>query len=239
MILPNPHPRRARIDLQTLRGSEAESRPTPTSDVRGVGMDLTDDARQSGDATPERRPDPGEVTQLLRRAESGDAAAVEKLFPLLHEELRRLALREMRGQRLNHTLQATALIHEAYLKLAHASDARSRDRQQFLSLAASAMRSILVDHARAKQRDKRRPDGERIPLEAWVASYEERGHDLIALDDCLQKLAGMDEQLVRLVELRFFVGMGVAEVAQVLGMSKRQTERELSTARAWLKKEMS
>jgi RNA polymerase sigma factor (TIGR02999 family) len=177
-----------------------------------------------------------EVTNLLRRLSEGDLGAAEELFPLIYHELHRLARKNMQGQRPDHTLQASALVNEAYLRLFRDAAPNWKDRNHFMAFAARAMRSILVDHARSKKRDKRTPGGERVSMDELIATYEERAFDLVALDDALSKLAEIDEQMVRIVELRFFAGMNVRETASVLGLSPRSVEREWQAAKALLRK---
>jgi RNA polymerase sigma factor (TIGR02999 family) len=160
--------------------------------------------------------------------------AIDGLAPLVYEQLRSLAEACLRRERPGHTLQPTALVHEAYLKLAGQRTAGWTSRAQFLGVAAQAMRRILVDHARARGRDKRN-GGPRIPLEDAAALAEERAIDLVALDESLDVLATMDPQKARLVELRFFAGLTAPEAAEVLGVSLRTVERDWTMARAWLR----
>ena len=180
---------------------------------------------------------PEDLTLLVRKMRSGDAAAAEQLWPLVYGELHRLARRAMARQRSDHTLQATGLLHEAFLKLCSGSS-DVQDRAHFLLVAASAMRSVLVDHARARGRTKRAPQGERVVLDGLLEAVEERSHDIIALQEALERLAQRDPLMTKLVDLRFFAGLSVSEAAQVLGISPRQAAREWATARAWLHKEL-
>lgn len=162
-----------------------------------------------------------------------------ELLAVIYGELRQLAHHKMRGQRPDHTLQATALVNEAYLKLAKSgADVRVCGRDQLLALAASAMRSVLVDHARSKSRSKRRPEGISVPLEGLAASYEENAIDLVGLDLALERLAELDEDAARVVELRFFGGLSVREVARILGLTSHRVEREWHLARVWLRGEL-
>jgi RNA polymerase sigma factor (TIGR02999 family) len=174
------------------------------------------------------------VTRVLARLRAGDRDAFDDLVPLVYEELRRMAHSQMSGQRSGHTLQATALVHEAVARLSGGGS--WNDRVHFFSAAARAMRCVLVDHARSKARVRRCQPGERVALDDVVAVYEERSFDLVELDDALDLLASFDPGLARIVELRFFGGLDVAEVAQILGMSLRSVERELVCAKAWLRK---
>ena len=179
-------------------------------------------------------PEPQQVTRLLERLRGGDAQAAERVYELLQAELRHLADREMRRQEPGHSLQPTALVNEAWIKLV-GGDGRSYDnRGHFLGVAAKAMRSVLVDHARAKRAARRGGGALRVELDDALAAYEERAYDLVALDDALEALARVDERLARIVELRFFAGLEHGEVAEALGISLRTVERDWRTARAWL-----
>ncbi|MCB9897718.1 MAG: sigma-70 family RNA polymerase sigma factor [Planctomycetes bacterium] len=175
------------------------------------------------------------ATLLLRRLGEGDGTARDELVPLLYDELHRIARAHMAAERAGHTLQPTALVHEAWMRLFDLPDALAGDRQHFLSIAARVMRRVLVDHARARLTDKRGGDRTRLPLDDALQLYEQHAVDVPALDEALQKLAQMDEELAKLVELRFFGGLTNAEAAQVLGLSLRSAERGWATARAWLK----
>ncbi|MCB9896639.1 MAG: sigma-70 family RNA polymerase sigma factor [Planctomycetes bacterium] len=179
--------------------------------------------------------EPGPATLLLNRLRDGDADAAAELFPLVYDELHRLAARDMQRQPAGHTLQPTALVHEAFLKLVGRTGGAS-DRAHFFRLAAQAMRSVLVDHARGRRRAKRGGDALRVTLdEPLVAeSSDARLPDLLDVDEALAELAAVDEPLVRIVELRFFAGLTAAEAADVLGVSSRTVERGWRTARAWL-----
>jgi RNA polymerase sigma-70 factor (ECF subfamily) len=181
---------------------------------------------------------PSEVTQLLDAVAGGSKSAAGELLPLVYGELRRLAAAYLRGERADHTLQATALVHEAYLKLADTRAAEWQDRAHFFAVAAQAMRRILVDHARAHGTIKRGGGGgekQATRLDAAVALIQERAIDLEALDEALVRLAEIDAQKARIVELRFFGGMSVEEAAEVLGVSSRTVERDWTMARAWLR----
>ncbi|MCZ6598799.1 MAG: sigma-70 family RNA polymerase sigma factor [Planctomycetota bacterium] len=176
------------------------------------------------------------MTSLLAHLTEGDEGAADKLLPLIYGELHRMAERKMRGQSPDHTLQATALVNEAYLKLFQDGKGRVKNREHFLALAATAMRSVLVDHARTKNRQKRKATGKNVPLDNLLDSYQSRAVvDLIALDDALKKLAEFDADMARVVELRFFGGLSVKEVASVLEVSTRRVEREWTMAKAWLR----
>jgi len=176
-----------------------------------------------------------DVNELLRRARAGDDAAAEQLMALIYDELRHMAHQRMRGQRPGHTLQTTALINEAFLKLFGGKEQAIQDRGHLLATLATMMRSILVDHARRKKREKRPPEEKRLVLDQLVLAYEERSTDLVALGEKLEELGAKDPGLLRIVDLRFFAGLPVEEVADIVGKSKRTVERELLVARAWLK----
>jgi RNA polymerase sigma-70 factor, ECF subfamily len=181
---------------------------------------------------------PGEVTLLLRRLSQGDGAALAALLPLLQGELRAMAHAHMKRQGPGHTLQTTALLHEAWLRLmaTHADDYESR--RHFLAVAATAMRSVLVDHARGKASQKRGGNRTRVPLEEQLSFSEEGSDVVLAVDEALERLAKLDPELARVAELRCFAGLSSADAALVLGVSKRTIERAWRTARAWLQREL-
>lgn len=183
-------------------------------------------------------PNRDEVTRILRRAGEGSRTAVDQLLAVLYDELRRLAQGYLDGEQPGHTLQATALVNEVYLRLVHQDSAGFADRAQFFAAAATAMRRILVDHARGRKRRKRDPGGVRLPLDEAVACLEERAEDLVALDEALGRLADLDPQKARVVELRFFGGLTVAETCAVLHVPRRTVEREWTLAKAWLRAEV-
>jgi RNA polymerase sigma factor (TIGR02999 family) len=179
------------------------------------------------------------VTQLLARLSHGDAAAAAELLPLMYGDLHQLARDAMRGQPPGHTLQPTALVHEAWLRLAGgAQGAEWSDRKHFVAVAARAMRAVLVDHARRKQAEKRGGGRERVPLDDVADLFEERVPDVLALDEALARLGAMDEELGRLVELRFFAGLSVEETARALDVSEPTVVRGWRVARAWLSREL-
>ncbi len=180
----------------------------------------------------------GEFTLLLQRVGEGDAEAQPRLLGLLYDELRRTAAGYMSRERLDHTLQPTALVNEAWVRLFEGCPPHSEDRKLFLGLAAKAMRNVLVDHARARDADKRGAGAERLPLDSVIASFEERDVDLLALDDALAKLTEVKPELARLVELRFFGGLTVPETAQAMGVSTPTLERRWRVARMWLQQEL-
>ena len=182
---------------------------------------------------------PGEMTRLLKAWSHGDRSALDALVPLVYDELRRQASRTLRRQRPGQTLQATALVHEAFLKLVDYTAVTWKDRSHFFAVAARAMRQILVDHARRNLADKRGGDATRIVLEDGSASVQPKGVDLMALADALRRLEELDPGQARLVELRFFGGLTVEETAEVLGSSPATVKRSWSSARAWLHGELS
>jgi RNA polymerase sigma factor (TIGR02999 family) len=180
------------------------------------------------------------ATQYLQRIGQGDASAAEDLLPLVYEELHRLAAGLMRGQRPDHTLQPTALLHEAYLKLVD-EDARGsfESRNHFLAVAVKAMRNVLVDHARRRGAGKRGGERERVTLSQAAEEFSGIVPDVLALDEALSRLSAMDEALGRVVELRFFGGLSVEETAAVLGVSEPTIVRNWRVARMWLERELS
>ncbi len=184
----------------------------------------------------------GEASRMLRRAAGGDPAADELLRERLYEELRAMAGGYMKGERADHTLQPTALVHEAWLKLFDPGELAFRDRRHFLATAARAMRQILVDHARARGRVKRGGGGRRvegeIDLVAAPGAPEADGVDLVALDGALEALRAHAPRQAEIVELRTFAGLAVEEVARVLEVSERTVVREWRFARAWLSREL-
>jgi RNA polymerase sigma factor (TIGR02999 family) len=180
-----------------------------------------------------------EVTQLLVAWGDGDKSALEKLMPLVYQELRRLAKRYMRQERAGHTLQTTALVNEAYLRLVDWKDVRWQNRAHFFGVAAQMMRRILVDFARSRQYAKRGGGALEVSLDEAAVFSTERGADLVALDDALQSLAALDERKSRVVELRFFGGLSVAETAEVLKVSPETVMRDWKLAKVWLMREIS
>jgi RNA polymerase sigma factor (TIGR02999 family) len=174
------------------------------------------------------------VTELLRAWGAGDARASEALVPLVYAELRRQAQRALRREGAGHTLQATALVHEVYLRLVHVDRMTVEGRAHFLALAGRLMRQILVDHARRKRADKRGGEYTIVGLDQAAATPSAPALDLIALDDALTELASFDPRQREVVELKYFAGLTIAEIATVLGISAATVEREWATARAWL-----
>lgn len=181
----------------------------------------------------------GQITQRLIDWSKGDPAALEEMLPVVYQELRRLANFYLRQERPGHTLQPTALVHEAYLRLIDQRQVVWQNRAHFFGVAAQMMRRILVDHARGKQRDKRGGGGPKLSLDEALGVSDERAVDLVALDDALIGLSGFDQRKSRVVELRYFGGLSVEETAEVLGISPQTVMRDWNMAKAWLYKEIS
>jgi RNA polymerase sigma factor (TIGR02999 family) len=181
----------------------------------------------------------GQVTQLLKCWSQGDQEALGRLMPVVYAELRRLARRQMARERPDHTLQVTALVHEAYLRLLDVRQVDWQDRAHFLALSAQMMRRILVDAARARHYQKREGEAWKVPLQEELLIPSEPRADLVALDDALKGLAGVDPRKSQVVELRFFGGLTVEETAEALQLSPRTVMREWSLAQAWLYRELS
>ena len=181
----------------------------------------------------------GETTKLLQRLGSENPAAAEQLFSVVYSELRGLAGAYFRHQRVDHTLQPTALVNEAFIKLTDQSGVEWQNRAHFLAVAARAMRQILIDHARARAAEKRGGDLCRVTMGAAVTPIADTDPELLDLDDALQRLAAMDQRQSKIVELRFFGGMTVEEVAHVMKVSKTTVEAEWRMARAWIRKELT
>jgi len=182
---------------------------------------------------------PQNVTQLLIGWGQGDKEALDRLVPIVYDELRRQAARYLRHERAGHTLQTTALIHEAYIRLIDQKNVHWQNRAHFFGIAAQLMRRILVDHARTRKRAKRGGSDIRVPLEDAVAIARAPQLDVVALDEALNRLAEIDEQQGKIVELRFFSGLTVEETAEVLGISPATVKRDWSMAKAWLHREIS
>ena len=178
--------------------------------------------------------DAGEVTRLLASIRGGDRQAIRQLFPLVYAELRAAARRQLAAGRPGDTLQTTALVHEAYLKLAGAGRTDWNDRRHFLAVAGRAMRQIIVDYARAQAAQKRGGDAPRITLDEQHVAVEERAGEVVALDEALTELESLSERPARVVELRFFGGLSVEETAEVMQISERTVKREWRKARAFL-----
>lgn len=179
-----------------------------------------------------------DVTEILVELSEGDASALDRLLPVLYTELRSLARRELGREHANHTLSPTSLVHEAYLKLVQLDRINWQGRAHFLGACAQSMRRVLIDYARMKKAVKRGGGAERVPLDSVVVAARERPAELIALDDALAKLEALSERQARVVECRFFAGMGVEETAEALGISTATVKRDWTLARAWLNREM-
>jgi RNA polymerase sigma factor (TIGR02999 family) len=192
--------------------------------------------RTQGVSVPEPPAQP--VSALLGRWRAGDQQALQVLIPLVYEELRRIARHHLRQERPDHTLQSTALVHEAYLKLMNQGPPDVENQAHFLAVSSRLMRQILVDHAR-RHRAAKRGGGLKLELKDVMASQEVQDIDVIALDHALSQLASLDPQQSRIVEMRFFGGLSIEDTAEVIGISRTTVKREWATARAWLLREMS
>lgn len=194
------------------------------------------DEDEKGELEPSR----SEVTEWLGRLGDGEQGALERLVPLLYGELRRIARENLRRERPGHTLQTTALVNEAYLRLLGGGPVSARDRGRFFGAASRAMQRVLVDHARARRRKKRGSGEAAIPLhevEAFLS--EQQAEEVLALEDALGRLEALDSRAAQVVRLRFFAGLQVNEIAEALELSERTVRRDWISARAWLRKEVS
>lgn len=183
--------------------------------------------------------EPGDVTRLLGELSHGNQAAMDQLLPLVYDELHTIAARYFGRERRDHTLQPTALVNEAYLRLVDQQQAHWQNRLHFLGVAAIMMRRILVDHARSRQAVKRGQESHKVPLDDAMLVSEQRSVEMIAIDEALDRLAAMDPQQARLVELRFFGGLSVEETAEILRVSPATVKRHWNSARAWLHNEIA
>jgi len=184
-------------------------------------------------------PSPDDVSQLIVDWGAGDPAALDRLMPLVYDELRRLAHRYMNRENPGHTLQTTALVDEAYLRLVDQTRTHWKSRAHFFGIAAQLMRRILVDHARSHLYAKRGGGARKVALDEVAVVSPERGAELIALDDALERLAAFDPRKSRVVELRYFCGLSVEETAEILDVSAITVKRDWLVAKAWLRREMS
>ncbi len=184
-------------------------------------------------------PDPLDVTQVLAQVRAGDVAAGEALLPLVYEELRGIARGQLARERRDHTLQATALLHEAWMKMGGRAPEAAQDRAHFLAIAARTMRQILVDHARGKGAAKRGSGWDRVTLDIALDQLQRKELDLVALDEAMTQLAAQDARKARVVELRFFGGLAMPEISEVLGVSMRTAEGDWYMARAWLRRALA
>jgi RNA polymerase sigma factor (TIGR02999 family) len=188
-----------------------------------------------GVRVPESSPQP--VSALLSKWRAGDQEALQALIPLVYQELRRIAQHHLQQERPDHTLQSTALVHEAYLRLMKQGPSEVANRAHFLAVASQLMRQILVDHARGRRAAKR-GGGFKLELNDAMGAQKPQNMDLVALDDALNELAKLDPQQNRIVELRFFGGLSIEETAEIVGVSPTTVKREWATARAWLRREV-
>jgi len=189
--------------------------------------------------TGESRPSAGAVTRALAKVHAGDQAAFDELFPLVYAELRRIAAREMRREKPGRTLQTTALVNEAYLRLLKGASLSFESRAHFLGIAARAMREILIERARARSARKRGGEAVRLTLDDALVLTPAPSIDVLALDEALQRLARLDERHARVVELRYFGGLSVEETAAALNLSPATVKRAWTLARAWLYRELT
>lgn len=181
----------------------------------------------------------GEITRWLSRLRAGDEGALERLVPLLYDELRRLARERLRSERAEHTLTPTALVHEAYLRLTEQRRIPAGSRLEFFAAASKTMFRVLVDHARTRTRQKRGGVGTPVPLEEVEPFLTERAsEELLEMEDALRRLSQLEARAARIVELKFFAGLTAEEIATLLGVSLRTVERDWQTARAWVRKEV-
>ncbi len=174
------------------------------------------------------------ITTLLRAAATGERRDLDALMAAIYEDMRRLAESHLRQERMDHTLQPTALVHEAYMKLIDQRQTDWKDRAHFFAVASRIIRRILVDHARAKQAAKRGSDQQRVSLEHADLALPGTDVNLVALDDALNELATLDDRQAKIVELRFFGGLTIAEIAEALSMGRRSVDRDWNAAKAWL-----
>lgn len=192
-----------------------------------------------GDDEPMTDADQAQLTQLLRQVNSGEDEALAQLMPVVYSELRRQAARYLRRERQNHTLQPTALVNEAFIKLIDQKNVRWQNRAHFFGIAAQAMRRIMVDHARARHRVKRGGVQQAVTLDEAMIAEEARSVDVLALDEALTRLAAIDARQARIVELRYFAELSVEETSEVVGVSPATVKREWAMARAWLHSELT
>jgi RNA polymerase sigma factor (TIGR02999 family) len=184
-------------------------------------------------------PSKAQITDMLIAFGQGDQSALDNLLPLVYDELRRQAAAQLHRERVNHTLQPTALVHEVYLRLVNQKHLGWQNRAHFFGLTAQMMRRILVDHARSHRAEKRGGAELRLTLDEGVAATPQRDLDVMALDEALVKLEKIDSQKSRMVELRFFSGLSIEDTAEVMGLSPRTVTRQWQTAKAWLHRELT
>jgi RNA polymerase sigma factor (TIGR02999 family) len=183
-------------------------------------------------------PTSGNVTRLLLEWKRGDPAALDRLLPVVYAELRRIASRRLRRERSGHTLQPTALVHEAYLRLVQAPEVDWRDRAHFFAVAARVMRQVLVDHARTRDAAKRGGGAHKVAIEEVAEPRVSVDVDLLALDQALGRLTDLDPEQARVVELRYFGGLTIEETAEVMNVSPATVKRDWTLAKAWLRREL-
>jgi len=182
---------------------------------------------------------PGRVTELLLELSGGNRAVVDELVPFLYRELKRIAGAQLRQERSGHTLQATALVHEAYLKLVDQRQVNWQNRAHFFGVAAQVMRRILLDYAKGRARGKRGGGAEQTSLDEGLLVSYDRAFELVQIDEALQRLEAFDQRQAKVVEMRFFGGLSVEETAEALGVSEPTVKREWAMAKAWLHRELS
>jgi RNA polymerase sigma factor (TIGR02999 family) len=187
---------------------------------------------------PPMRPLPHDVTQLLVAWSNGDEAARDQLLPLVYEQLHRLAHQYMNRERPGHTLQTSALVNEAFVRLVDQRNVRWQNRSHFFAIAAQMMRRVLVDYARSRQSEKRGGNAVQVSLNEELIVSDEQNDEVVALDEALKTLATLDQRKCQIVELRFFAGLSIEETAEVLGVSSGTIMREWTLAKAWLRKEI-
>jgi RNA polymerase sigma factor (TIGR02999 family) len=185
------------------------------------------------------RPEPKDVTRLLQEWSGGSSQALNELMPLVYNQLRQLAACQLRRERHSHTLQSTALVHEAFLKLIDQDRVQWKDRDHFFAIASQLVRRILVSHARSRNASKRGGGSTALAFDDSIRLPERNDIDLVALDDALESLSRLDPQQARIIELRFFGGLSIAGTARVLGISTSTVTREWKVARAWLHRELT
>ena len=184
--------------------------------------------------------EPGTITIRLRKIQKGDASAYDELIPMLYDQLHTIAKHRLRKERPNHTLGATALVNELYLKFIQQKQLAPTDRNEFMAFASTAMRNILVDYARSKKRQKRGGDFDRVPLQVVDAFLsDEEADEVLVLDKVLDRLKAFDERAFQVVQYRFFGGMTLDETAELMGTSKRTVQRSWTIAKAWLRNEVA
>ena len=235
-LIPAQYAQKAAGTRQPKQAVGGERQTGPPSSATPTESELESNAR--GQKAMEQLP--GEVTVLLRKAQGGQIDAADQLVRLVYSELRRIAGAFMRGERQGHTLQPTALINEAWLRLADQTQVDWRDRAHFFGVAAQMMRRVLVDHARARLADKRGAGAAVVGLD-WVEidSGPQKVEEILAVDEALDRLLHLDSQQAQIVEMRYFAGMTVKETAEVLRVSTRTVDREFALASAWLRRELA